>query len=172
MNCKWLAALVVAVALCGAGEAAAQKASVERIEILQAGLYTANVVRRDASPGTASGNTAITEGTNFYLQTTQVPARLGIRFGVEYRLIGSPEGERVQLRSVWRIPAPGITNPANGNTYRQSPRDFEALVGSRRTQGYGFDQAWEIVSGDWVYEIWDGSRLLMSKAFTVLTNRP
>ena len=66
------------------------------------------------------------DSPSFYADAADVPAQLGIRFGFQYRLIGSPSGRDVPLRAVWQIPAPGITNPVNGNTYRESARDFRA----------------------------------------------
>ena len=91
----------------------------------------------------------------------------GVRFGFQYRLVGSPPGRDVRLRGVWQIPAPGITNPVNGNIYRESARDFTALIGDTQIHGYGFDHPWEIVEGEWVLEIWHDRRLLASRTYLV-----
>lgn len=167
MNRRWLLGLVATALLCVPVQASAQAPRIERIEVLQSGLYNATVARREASPGTTSGRTSILQGFTFYAATTEVPARLGTRFGTEYRIVGSPNGQPVQLRSVVRIPEPGITNPVNGNTYRESVRVFTATIGATDITGYSFDQEWEILAGDWVQEIWADRRLLLSRTFTV-----
>ena len=95
---------------------------------------------------------------------------MGIRFGFQYRLIESPAGQVVPLRGVWQIPAPGITNPVNGNIYCESARDFTALIGDTQICEYGFDQPWEIVEGEWVCEF--GTACACSRATCSLFIRP
>ena len=159
-----LAALAMVVA---AGGTAAQQGKLDRLEVIQSGLYTANVARRDSAPGTPTGKASLIDGPSFYSDSARVPAQLGIRFGFQYRLIGSPPGREARLRGVWRKPEPGITNPVNGNTYRESVRDFSASIGDTQIHGYGFDQPWEIVEGEWILEIWHNERLLASRTFVV-----
>lgn len=164
---KWSLAILAVLTLLAAGGAPAQQGKLDRIEIIQSGLYTASIVRRDSSLGTPTGKASIVESPSFYSDTTRVPAQAGIRFGFQYRLIGSPSGREVPLRAVWQIPAPGITNPVNGNVYRESTREFTATIGETQIHGYGFDQPWEIVEGEWVLEIWHEKRLLASRTFQV-----
>ncbi|MBM3622638.1 MAG: DUF3859 domain-containing protein [Alphaproteobacteria bacterium] len=162
-----LAALAALAMVFVAGGASAQVGKLDRLEVIQSGLYSANVARRDSSPGTPTGKASIVDKPSFYSDESRVPAQLGVRFGFQYRLIGSPQGREARLRGVWHIPAPGITNPVSGNIYRQSARDFTALIGDTQIHGYGFDQPWEIVEGEWVLEIWHNERLLASRSFVV-----
>lgn len=164
---RWSLSALAALALLAVGGASAQQGKLERLEVIQSGLYTASIARRDSSPGTPTGKASIVGNPTFYSDETRVPAQLGIRFGFQYRLIGSPPGREARLRGVWHIPAPGITNPVNGNTYRESARDFTALIGDTQIHGYGFDQPWEIVEGEWILEIWHNERLLASRSFVV-----
>jgi hypothetical protein len=164
---RWSLGALASLALFAAGGASAQHGKLDRLEVIKSGLYTANVARRDSALGTPTGRASIVESPSFYSDETRVPAQLGIRFGFQYRLIGSPQGQEARLRGVWRIPEPGIVNPANGNTYRESARDFTAAIGDTQIHGYGFDQPWEIVEGEWVLEIWHNERLLASRSFVV-----
>jgi hypothetical protein len=149
------------------GGASAQRAKLERIEVLRSGLYSGSIGRQESSPGSPTGKAAMIDSPSFYVDEARVPAQIGIRFGFEYRVLGSPTGREVRLRGVWHIPAPGITNPTNGNTYRESARDFTVRIGDTHVHGYGFDQPWEIVEGDWVLEIWQGETALASRTFSV-----
>jgi hypothetical protein len=164
---RWSLGVLAALTLCAVGGASAQQGRLERIEILQSGLYTGSIVRQESSLGTPTGKAVIIDKPSFYSDAARVPALAGIRFGFQYRLVGSPPGRDVPLRGVWHIPAPGITNPVSGNTYRQSARDFTAPIGDTQIHGYGFDQPWEIVEGDWILEIWHANRLLASRTFLV-----
>lgn len=162
-----LGALAALTMVFAAGGASAQVGKLDRLEVIQSGLYNANIARRDSAPGTPTGKASLVDGPSFYSDASRVPAQLGVRFGFQYRLIGSPQGREARLRGVWHIPAPGITNPVSGNTYRQSARDFGALIGDTHVHGYGFDQDWEIVEGEWILEIWHNERLLASRSFMV-----
>jgi hypothetical protein len=164
---RWSLAALAALAVLAVCGVSAQHGKLERLEVIQSGLYTASIARRDSAPGTPTGKASIVDSPSFYSDETRVPAQLGIRFGFQYRLIGSPPGQEARLRGVWHIPAPGITNPVSGNTYRQSTRDFTASIGDTRIHGYGFDQPWEIVEGEWILEIWHNERLLASRTFRV-----
>ena len=164
---RWSLGALAALKVFTAGGASAQQGKMERLEVLQSGLYSASIARRDSAPGTPTGKASIVDSPSFYSDTSRVPAQLGIRFGFQYRLIGSPQGREARLRGIWRIPDPGITNPVSGNTYRESARDFTALIGDTQIHGYGFDQPWEIVEGEWILEIWHNERLLASRTFVV-----
>lgn len=160
------AVLTILGVLLGTNLAAAQ--TVQRIDILQAGLYTAAVTGNVATPGTATGNSHKVGNVQFYQSTDRVPARLGTRFGVNYVIVGNPEGTIVEFREVVRLPAPGLRNPKTGNVYRETNRTVQKAIGNRGTlTGYSFDQDWEMVPGPWTFELWLGERLMLTKTFTV-----
>jgi hypothetical protein len=160
----------LALALAAAAPARAQDAHVDRIEIVESGFYDngkAKVTASTAAAGTVTG--AVQDIDDFKL-TPEPPAtsaRVGVGFGVRFRTHGERDGERAMLRSVWKIPAPGIVNPTNQNTYRQSVSEFATRIGAAHWRGYGFDKAWEVVPGTWTLEIWQGDRKLLEKSFEI-----
>ena len=103
----------------------------------------------------------------FYSHTSTVPARVGIRFGTRFRVVGTPANQTTKLRSVWRFPEPGLRKPQTGTLYRQSIADTAAMIGAQGMRGYTFDAAWEILCGEWIQEVWFGERKLLSRTFTV-----
>jgi len=164
---RWSLGALAALVSIAVGGASAQQARLDRIEVVRSGLYTATIARQDSALGSPTGKAAMLDSPTFYSDDARVPAQIGRRFGFEYRVLGSPTGREVRLRGVWHIPAPGITNPTNGNTYRESARDFTVRIGDTQVHGYGFDQPWEIVEGDWVLEIRQGETVLASRTFSV-----
>jgi hypothetical protein len=163
-----LSALAFVVTL--AAPARAQETRIDRLELVEAGFYDstkAAVTGTIPSTGAAAG-TVHEIGDLTLLTVPPAPsARVGIGFGVRFRSIGERNGERAALRSVWKIPAPGINNPSTGNTYRQSVSDFTTTIGSTHWRGYAFDDSWEVVPGEWTLEIWQGDRKLLEKSFTI-----
>ena len=156
----------VLVFLSAAGVAAAQ--SVERIDVLDSGLYNAVTTRTEAAPGTASGRTHVVDKVEFYARTNRVPARIGTRFGMRYVVVGSPQDQNVGVRVVWKLPAPGLRNPKTGNVYRETNEDVTKTIGYRDSlTGYRFDDDWELVPGDWTLELWAGGRMLATRTYTV-----
>jgi hypothetical protein len=146
--------------------ALAQQVSIVGIKVLEEGFYTANETG-ETKPAPAGVNGKVTQQANWHFLKEAPPARIGSNVGVRYQLIGSPQGANVKLKFVWKIPAPGVTDPQSHKTYRESTSDRIVAVGNTYLNGYGFDHQWEIVRGDWVMEIWYGERKLTEKTFTI-----
>ena len=170
-----IALTLALLALLGApirAEEAPNEARIDRLELLASGFYDttqANVTGSSPAAGSSAG-VVHTLGTIALLPAPPaVSARIGIGFGVRFRSFGENDGASAPLRSVWRIPAPGIHNPNTGNTYRQSVADFTTTIGDTQWRGYGFDDPWEVVPGVWTIEIWQGERKLLEQSFTVTT---
>jgi hypothetical protein len=163
-----LSALALVVAL--ATQARAQETHIDRLELVEAGFYDstkAAVTGSIPSTGAAAGTVHEIGDVTLLTEPPAPSARVGIGFGVRFRSFGERNGERAALRSVWKIPAPGIDNPNTHNTYRQSVSDFSTTIGSTHWRGYAFDDPWEVVPGAWTLEIWQGDRKLLEKSFTV-----
>src|SRR3972149_3604591 len=71
----------------------ARAAGARGAEIQWAGLFRASVVGTTQQPDTAMGRTNQLSGVEKLEATTTVPARLGVSFGLEYRLTGEREGD-------------------------------------------------------------------------------
>jgi hypothetical protein len=142
--------------LCLATGAMAQTPRIERIEIKETAIY-----RMSEEAGELKAD---------LVQIADlVPARVGAAFGFKYLVVGPPEGTQVPLRLVIHYPEPGIRDPAGRDPIR---RRSEQLVfvraGELALSGYRFGQAWEVVQGRWLFELWDGNRKLAEQAFTVV----
>jgi Domain of unknown function (DUF3859) len=159
---RWL---ICIVAMLIAGPVFA--ADITALEIFDFGLYRAQTTGRQPAPQAVNGQTQTITDIDFYEATSRIPARTGIRFGTRFRIVGMPPNEVVRLRSVWRIPEPGIRNPDSGIVYRQSISDFTTTTGALYMRGFNFGFPWQILCGEWVQEVWSGERKLLSRTFTV-----
>jgi Domain of unknown function (DUF3859) len=158
---------VLGAGLLLAGSADGQQARIERVVIVEAGLLEARKVDQVATPGTASGTTSVLDTVVFYESSRQVPARIGVQFGVRYRIIGAPDGQEATIRVKWLVPEPGMRNPVTGVATREDEAAETVVVGTDRLAGYRFGQPWEIVPGKWTLELWSGNRQLAGVTFTV-----
>jgi hypothetical protein len=145
----------------------AQAQTIERIDVVDWGLTRSQLTETLAAPGTAAGAEKVVEDVVFVQKTTRVPARLKTSFGVRFVVVGAPKGQEVALEERWLLPAPGLRNPQTGNVHRQEANAIKLKIGDKAYRGYGFDEEWELVPGDWTVEIWSGRRKLLSQTFTV-----
>ena len=98
--------------------------------------------------------------------TTNIPMKLGTRFGVLFNLKGKPEGTKVKLRNITIYPKQGLTNPKTGKTYHKNEFYFTYTIGGINGHLHGFDEPLEMVSGQWIFQIWDGNNKILEKTFT------
>lgn len=165
MKSAWMALLGAGISL--GGGAAAQPARIDRITIVESGLLEARKIDQLATPGTATGHTSVLDSVVFYESSRNVPARIGVQFGVRYRIAGMPSGQEATIRIKWLVPAPGMRNPLTGAVTRVDEADETVTIGTDRLAGYKFSQAWEVVPGKWTLELWSDDRRLGSVTFTV-----
>jgi hypothetical protein len=159
-----IASLSLALASANAG---AQAPRLDRIEVLEYGIYAANVAysERDANWVLQSR----VGDVRHVKRTRTVPAKLGVRFGFGFVVAGSPTGAKVTLRKVTRFPPPGLRSPAAKEPLKVSEVSLTRTIG--REAGYvdyGFDDPWELVPGTWTIELWHGDRKLATQSFTVV----
>jgi hypothetical protein len=140
---------------------------VERVEVVESGFYTGRKVKETPAAGTVLGHVDDIEGVEFLKQAPAVTAKVGTAMGVRFKVIGKPAKGQAQLRTVWHIPEPGIHNPKNNNTYRQSTVEFSVKIGDTPVRGYSFDEPWEVIKGTWTLELFQDDRKLLEKSFVI-----
>ena len=157
------AALALAILACAAASAKAQEAA--EIEIVEHGLYTADVESTVREPTGIGRN--IVANICHIATTKTVPMKYGMHFGLRYKLVGSAKGEIVDLRKVVVFPTamkpPGGPRPVTTYEY-----PVKLAAGTVTYTGYSFDHPWELVPGPWVMQIWQGNRRLSELVFEVV----
>ena len=150
-----------------AGTVHAQTPQVERLDITEFGVYTLDreVKGRDAR-GINLG-----AGTNVRHRETKrtIPAQIGTTFGFRYEVMGKPHAAPIELRQVVIFPSPGLT-PSFSSSSRSIIRDeflLQTRIGETSYASYTLEDAFELVPGDWVLEIWQGNRKLATQSFRI-----
>lgn len=145
-------------------DACAQTPQIESIEVVDYGLYTAEVMsaQRDAQGLLQNTSTNVRHS-----QTTRdVPAQIGVRFGFRFRVTGVPSGTEVRLKKIITFPPGGLRNPASPQVISRSETTLAMTVGHEAMYtAYKFDDPWELATGTWTIELWQGDRKLLSQSF-------
>jgi hypothetical protein len=141
--------------------------TVERIEIVKHGMYAGPSGEAIASPGTVAGVERQLAETKLIETTRTISARAGLRFGIEYRIVGEPAGGIISLKRTTIYPEGGVRNPSTGTTAMRDEAVEPHEVGAVNYSGFRFDDPWEMVPGIWTIELSHGGKTLASESFTV-----
>jgi hypothetical protein len=134
------------------------------VEILQYGLFRSDIVGKQRDVGGMMHN--VVDKICHIATTRAVPMRLGVQFGLRYRVTGSVAGERVLLTKVVRYPAV-MTPPPPGRPASLVSNFVELGVGDASYTEYALEQPWELVAGTWTFQFFERDRMLAELSFTV-----
>lgn len=158
---------LVFLAVLAVAEARAQTGYVEGFVIDGFGTYEAKERGSREAESTATGTVNVVSNLRRVAQTETIPARLGTRFGVKYRVLGRPKGGDIVLTMITRFPAGGLTN-GKGEKFEKNEVMVRGKLGIEAYRTYRFDNAWELVPGEWVMEFHHKGKKLGEKKFTVV----
>lgn len=134
------------------------QAEVEVVGVAEYGVF--ETAKEDFQPG----ERVLTRRDQTLRQTTQVPAKLGSKFGLRYRLAGKREGD-TPLTLLYLTP--GVVTPDG-----QRHDKFEVvqrLVPATDTDvmAFEFTEPHEVVTGEWHLMVFQGDRKLAEQRFQV-----
>lgn len=148
-------------------EGHAQDIQVQAAEILGYGVFESVNARRTRGYRAHAPGADSIDGLRFTNITHDIPGELGTEFGLQYVINSSPKGSTIQVTKVIRFPGNGLTQPG-GRTYTVSREQRAIRIGEPDIYGFGFDEAWEIVPGPWIFEIWHNDARIIRKSFNVV----
>ncbi len=157
--------LALSLAAAGAASASAQSPKIQRVDIVEYGIYTVNETNchRDDQGIERCERSDVHHAATTWI----IPAQHGVEFGLKYRVVGTPKGASVALKRDWLLPNPGFLESGKPPLKRIDRTD-NGVIGDTTYVSYGFDDPWELVPGPWILEIWSGGRKLTSQTFTVV----
>ena len=89
-----------------------QAPHVDHVAVVDYGIYTGDTATSTPAPGTSTGQVTFVSNLQLAEATRTIPARLGVRFGFRFDVVGEPQGKTVTLHAVTIFPPPGLRNPA------------------------------------------------------------
>jgi len=138
-------------------------------QITQAGIYEAASVEKVKSPETDTGYTSNATGLKLIKSTDDIPARLGMTFGLEYVLIGLEPNMSFSLKRI--ISHPKITKPdgsVSEGYEMMITKQADAFGTLKDIQGYIFNEPYEVRPGEWKFTLIYRDQKLIEKTFRVI----
>lgn len=110
------------------------------------------------------GERVLTRANQQIQQTEQVPAQLGTKFGMRYRLAGKTEsGEPLTLMYF----TPGLVGPDGRRQDKIEVVQKLAPGAAQDVMAFEFTERHEVVSGEWHFMVFQGDRKLVEQRFSV-----
>ena len=97
----------------------------------------------------------------------QIPGEVGISFGISYIVHSTPKGRPMKITALIQFPDDGLVSP-QGDVYKSAEETMFIKLGEENFYGFGFDQAWEIVPGEWKFQIKYKNAIIAQKTLTVV----
>lgn len=110
------------------------------------------------------GERVLTRSNQAIQRTEQIPARLGTKFGMRYRLVGKHEGD-VPLTLLYLTP--GVMTP-DGQRHDKFEVQQKLVPGAAQdVMAFEFTEHHEVVPGEWHFIVYQGDRKLAEQRFSV-----
>jgi hypothetical protein len=154
----------VGVLMIGTLLSAAARADNLKIDELEYGIFSKPT--RELEPG----ERLLTSDTAHVTRTTEIPAKLGVKFGISYKLREeSYSGQKPQVKLLYLTP--GILDANTGKRLDKIEIAQELSAESpRHLMAFEFTDKAELTPGEWHFYIFDEDRKLAEQTFNVVTD--
>lgn len=100
-------------------------------------------------------------------ETAFIPAKVGVKFGLRYKLAGPGARRPVDVKLLFLTP--GLRNPETARYMDKIEVNQELNPRSRyHVMAFQFAEEWEVTPGAWHLYVFHGDRKLIHKTFTVV----
>ena len=137
-----------------------------KIEIIEYGIYTRTERRSVADPSAPTGQKFIGGKALLEKQTDVIPAELGGKFGFAFSIQGEHE-KPIPLTVVYHFPK--MTDPKTKKEFALHHSNIHTIPSEPMAHMlWDFTESWELVPGEWIFQIYQGKNKLVEKKFTVV----
>ena len=128
-------------------------------EIIRTGIIgNAELTKEFSTPGTTSGFTRNYSSLRVTEETSEIPLKKNVHFGVEYLFNGLAKGEKV---------AEVVTHPLIKRENKQASTGYTRNKKPGTSSGYILNRDYELVAGIWKLEYFHNGRYLCGASFEV-----
>jgi hypothetical protein len=151
--------------IAGLSCAQAQAPHVDRLDSVRAGIFSYDKLTASEGKDISTGKFVAASGLRIKQVTRNIPAELKTVFGIELRVVGSPNGKKAPITILWRYPDPGIKNPDTGTTKFFDEYVSYETIGKMTTFYWTLGNDYVLIPGKWVIELRQGDRKLLAQEF-------
>lgn len=137
------------------------------------GIFETEIVDEEYAKNHVAKKRLYLSKTVHLKQTRNIPAKIGIAFGLTYELPKELIGELIKVKTIVTFPEEGLTNPATNETgFNAELSDNFILNPSdpKESTLYIFEQGWEAVPGKWKFEVYLNNIKYIEEIFTVTSS--
>jgi hypothetical protein len=139
--------------------------TVQEIDVLDYGTYEAEKIDRITELSGVSRD--IVDNVQLLGITNRIPAKVGVKFGFRYFIVGQPLDSRVTLKAIIVYPPAGAVSPKSGLLHTISYPKPGRIGPNVSFVGYSADEPWELVPGIWTVQLWRGDTKFAEQTFTM-----
>lgn len=135
------------------------------VEVADYGIYELGKLNEIDDKDYIAGSSLEAESLIHTRTTDSLDAQVGVTFGVNFNISGLPTEKKMTFREVMIFPE--MTDPQTGG--KQSYYETTAKYHNNLTKfkGFTFEYDWELVKGDWTYQVYYQDTLLAEQSFNV-----
>lgn len=162
MTLQMIMRRTLAIVLSLSGGAIQQAALAEGLKVQESAYGVFNKPDHELAPGERllTSHMEVSE-------TTQVPARLGVKFGISYKLSDESYGGKKPVVTLLYL-TPGILDANTGKRLDKIELTQELSSASpRHLMAFEFTDKAELTPGEWKFMVFDEDRLLLQQTFQV-----
>ena len=115
---------------------------------------------------TSTGKLIRNAKLEFVEQTDRVPLRRGVYFGYKYWLKIEPDKSRADLKRVLIHPEMTLPNGSKATHSERAIRKRTTYGIVTALDGYALSEDYELVEGNWTFQLWYKDDLLVEQTFT------
>jgi hypothetical protein len=135
-------------------------------KVTEAGIYASQVMTDETNA--AGVKLQGLDEFKLLMNTTNVPARIGIRFGFRYEIFGTPANAPIVLTMVGKHPP--IKNSTTGRVETTDTYQLNSWIGKTYTSN-SLDEKSDCVPGEWSFEVWYDGKKLCEQSFLVVADK-
>jgi hypothetical protein len=140
-----------------------QEIHVTGAKITEVGIYASQIITDETNA--AGVKLQGLDDFKLLMSTTNVPARIGIRFGFRFEILGTPANAPIVLTMVGKHPP--LKNPTTGKMETTDTYQLNSWIGKTYTSN-SLDQKSDCVPGQWSFEVWHEGTKLCEQSFLVI----
>jgi len=140
-------------------------------KIFEYGIYNAQRKGRVLGSMTSNTGKVVTRPVLELSETTdRIPLTIGTYFAYRYRIIDLPKVEAkkpvVEIRKVLIHPAMTLPDGSTSTGWDKTSKGRTSIGQVVAFDGYVFNEDYELVAGDWTFQIWFGEKKMVEQTFT------
>ncbi len=130
--------------------------------ILEYGICATDALYNQKMEASPSGNYTRLTGFKLLEQTDTIPAKIGQEFGVHY-ILKSDVTKSITIEQIWNFPKAIINK--EGKVFTQLRYEVNKTTNSRTYSTYILEKDYEIVKGEWTYQMRYAGKKLYERKF-------